>query len=62
MALVDKLEREASAGETDDMALAGIISTQLIYERFIRCYEAPQPIREDENLKIYDRRGVLSSL
>jgi asparagine synthase (glutamine-hydrolysing) len=33
--LVKRIQSGAALGETDDMALAGIISTQLVYSRFV---------------------------
>ena len=46
--LVKKLEAGKRLGETDDMALAGILSSQLVYELFIRSYRTMPAVREDE--------------
>lgn len=42
--LVRKVERGLPIGETDDMALAGIISCQLLYHLFVRDFQAPEPV------------------
>jgi asparagine synthase (glutamine-hydrolysing) len=50
-ALVRKLAAGLALGETDDMALAGILSTQLVHDRFIAHFPAPQRSAEMENMK-----------
>ncbi len=37
--LVSKLEKSSSASEVDDMALVGIISTQIIYNKFVENFQ-----------------------
>jgi asparagine synthase (glutamine-hydrolysing) len=56
--LVNKIERGMRISETDDMALAGIISTQLVHHLFITNLSLPSPISESENFKIYDNRSA----
>lgn len=48
--LLTKLKSGKRAGETDDMALAGIISSQLVWRLFVVDFQryAPPPIRYDE--------------
>lgn len=42
-------------GETDEMALVGIISTQLLYHQFIEQFAAPPPLNADQ-VRLIDRR------
>jgi len=51
--LVGKLSTGATVGETDDMALAGILSTQLTHFQFVANFQSEPPLREDAaNIKI----------
>jgi len=50
--LVKKIEQGAPIGETDDMALAGIISSQLVYDRFVTGYQAAPPLSEADDVKV----------
>jgi asparagine synthase (glutamine-hydrolysing) len=55
-AAVQQLVRKASSGvqlsEADDMALAGILSTQLVYERFVARFSAERaPVADERRLK-----------
>lgn len=50
--LTSKLERGQSLGETDDMALAGVLSTQLIDRQFIRRFTIPSPLTSSDDVKI----------
>ena len=51
--LVRKVESGASIGETDDMALVGILSTQLVHHQFVRQFQMPEPLPADHHLKIF---------
>jgi asparagine synthase (glutamine-hydrolysing) len=51
-ALIRKIETGASLGETDDMAMAGIISTQLCHEQFITHFQRAQPVGESDRVKL----------
>lgn len=42
----------ARLGETDDMALVGILSSQLVVERFIRNFEMPPPLAADDDVRV----------
>lgn len=53
--LVQKLEARKPLGETDDMALAGILSSQLVYQQFIANFKLPPPVK-DEEIKKRDTR------
>lgn len=50
--LVAKLERGLPLGETDDMALAGIISTQLVDRQFISDPRPSLPLDHDDDVKV----------
>jgi asparagine synthase (glutamine-hydrolysing) len=45
--LMRKIERGMALGESDEMALAGILSTQLLHERFIANFTMPAPLGGD---------------
>ncbi len=42
----------ARLGETDDMALVGILSSHLVVERFIRNFEMPPPLAADDDVRV----------
>ena len=50
--MVKKIQSGMRLSETDDMALAGIISTQLVYTQFIRDFKTPDPIGGPDKIKI----------
>jgi asparagine synthase (glutamine-hydrolysing) len=54
--LVGKIRQGAAVSETDDMALAGILSTQLVHERFIERFRVAPPLAEADPVKV--RSGV----
>jgi len=51
-ALLNKLRAGATIGETDDMALAGIVSTQLVHEMFIKRFVRPAPLSDRDPVKV----------
>jgi asparagine synthase (glutamine-hydrolysing) len=55
-----KVEHSAALGETDEMAVAGILSTQLVHDLFVANYRRPSPLADSENLKIV-RRGCVQT-
>jgi asparagine synthase (glutamine-hydrolysing) len=57
--LAQKVERTGVLGETDDMALAGILSTQLLYQHFVSGYRRPQPVGVKEPCRVV-RRGDIA--
>jgi asparagine synthase (glutamine-hydrolysing) len=59
--LVQKIERGMRLSETDDMALAGILSSQLIYLQFISDFKMPPPLSEAEDVKVCLRHRIASS-
>jgi len=44
--------------ETEDMALVGILSTQLLVEQFIRDVRMPQPLSDADDVRVCIRSGV----
>jgi asparagine synthase (glutamine-hydrolysing) len=50
--LIKKVEDGMPLGETDDMALAGILSTQLVQHRFVERFETVREISTNEPVKI----------
>ena len=58
--LVAKLEKGNSVGETDDMAIAGILSTQLLHLQFIDQFRTSTPIGPSDRVKIECRKSVTS--
>ncbi len=47
-----KLKRGLPLGETDDMALAGIVSTQLVDRQFISSPRPPMPLDDSDDVKV----------
>lgn len=58
--LVEKARSSSDLGETDEMALAGILSTQQVFAKFFADFHLPAPIGESDDLKVCDRRSVRS--
>jgi asparagine synthase (glutamine-hydrolysing) len=54
--LVTKIDQKRPLGETDDMALVGIISTQLVHQQFTHAFRQLAPAGNDDKIKIVDRR------
>jgi asparagine synthase (glutamine-hydrolysing) len=52
--LVRKAELQASLSEVDDMALVGILSTQLLHHRFVHSFVL-SPLKGDDTVEIVDR-------
>ena len=50
--LVQKLSAGKRLGETDDMALAGILSSQLVWHEFVYNFKLSPPVSDTELLKI----------
>jgi len=50
--MVEKIQRGARLSETDDMALAGILSTQLVYHRFVENFRLASPVADAEDVKV----------
>ena len=50
--LSKKIEQGGALGETDDMALVGIISTQLLHHHFIAGFDIPRPLSEADPVRV----------
>jgi asparagine synthase (glutamine-hydrolysing) len=49
---VHKIESGSAIGETDDMALAGILSTQLVHQLFVKNFQRPRPLSAEDRVKL----------
>lgn len=58
--LLQKLKDGKPLGETDDMALVGIISTQLLHHRFVTNFNPPSPISDNDCVKVCFGSGALN--
>ena len=58
--LITKIENGGQIGETDDMALVGIISTQLLHQLFIESRPTIESLRDTDDVKICDFRSTKS--
>lgn len=54
--LVQKIRLGKHVGETDDMALAGILSTQLFHSQFISEFRRAKPLSENDDVKLCARQ------
>lgn len=54
--LISKIEQGGTLGETDEMALVGIISTQLLVRQFKRENLPNEKLQEKDNIKVCDLR------
>jgi asparagine synthase (glutamine-hydrolysing) len=54
--LVAKLESGKPVGETDDMALVGILSAQLLHQQFISNFRKAPPLSADDDVKVVNRQ------
>jgi asparagine synthase (glutamine-hydrolysing) len=50
--LVRKIDSGTPVGETDDMVLVGILSTQLLYQQFVKNFRRYVPLSADDRVKI----------
>jgi asparagine synthase (glutamine-hydrolysing) len=57
--LVTKIEHGQPLGETDDMAIAGIISSQLFFFQFVKDFQRAEPLSDRDDVKVCDRRTHL---
>jgi asparagine synthase (glutamine-hydrolysing) len=56
--LVKKIDQGMPLSETDEMALVGIISTQLIHQRFVEDFCQPPPLADSDDVKTCVGPGV----
>jgi asparagine synthase (glutamine-hydrolysing) len=50
--LVRKIESGVVVSESDDMALAGIVSTQLVHQLFVANFKMPPPLPNSDDVKV----------
>lgn len=50
--LVSKIDGGAPVGETDDMALVGVLSTQLVHHHFVQNFQRPAPLSTRDPVKV----------
>ena len=51
-----KIEHGQPLGETDDMAIAGIISSQLFFFQFVKDFQRAEPLSDRDDIKVCDCR------
>jgi asparagine synthase (glutamine-hydrolysing) len=56
--LIKKMERGIPLGESDDMALVGILSAQLVHQLFVDDFQLRLPISDRDNVKVCRGRDV----
>ena len=56
--LVNKIQHGQRLSETDDMALAGILSSQLVYYQFVSNFKMPPPLAAADDVKVCYGREV----
>jgi asparagine synthase (glutamine-hydrolysing) len=56
--LVRKIEGGKRLSETDDMALAGILSSQLVYMQFVSDFKMPAPLSGRDDVKVCGAREM----
>jgi asparagine synthase (glutamine-hydrolysing) len=56
--LVQKIRQGRPIGESDDMALAGILSTQLVHHHFVERFRMPPPLSERDPVKVRTGRQM----
>jgi asparagine synthase (glutamine-hydrolysing) len=59
--LVGKIESGFPMGETDDMAIVGIISSQLVHRQFVADFRMPPPLSDADPVKVCRGVGTLTS-
>jgi asparagine synthase (glutamine-hydrolysing) len=50
--LITKVDRGVRLSETEDMALAGILSSQLVYTQFVSHFVMPPPLSQADDVKV----------
>jgi asparagine synthase (glutamine-hydrolysing) len=56
--LVAKVDRSQTLGETDEMALAGVVSSQLLHYQFLKNFQFANPLSGNDDVKVCRRRPV----
>ena len=53
-----KIDSGSALGETDDMALVGILSTQLVHRLFVKNFRKPEPLSSRDRVKLCSLNGA----
>jgi asparagine synthase (glutamine-hydrolysing) len=59
--LVQKIRQGARVSESEDMALAGILSTQLLHSQFVSRFERRPPLSDADRVKVCRRNSTFPS-
>lgn len=59
--LVRRLDGGQKLGETDDMALVGILSTQLVHQQFVRDFKRGTPLAATDDVKVVVQTGAYTA-
>jgi asparagine synthase (glutamine-hydrolysing) len=59
--LVRKIDAGSAIGETDDMALAGILSTLLAHRQFVTHFRKSKPLDRNDVIKICRMESIVQS-
>ena len=59
---MQKIEQGMRISETDNMALAGILSSQLVYRQFVTDFNMPPPLSANDDVKVCVGRGVAQTV
>jgi asparagine synthase (glutamine-hydrolysing) len=57
--LIAKAEESKPLSETDEMALVGILSSQLLYWQFVENFRTPPPIGGADDVKVCTGRQAV---
>jgi asparagine synthase (glutamine-hydrolysing) len=57
--LVHKIDASSAIGQTDDMALAGILSTLLLHQQFVTNFRKSKPLDGNDAIKICKTKSIL---
>ena len=60
--LMARLREGKPMSETDDMTLVGVISTQLLYSRFIRDHPSGNALGPEDDVKVVKRRALAGTI
>jgi len=59
--LVRKIDAGSAIGETDDMALVGILSTLLVHRQFVTHFRKSKPLDGNDAIKICRMKSIVQS-
>jgi len=59
--LVSRIQEGRIVGETDDMALVGILSTQILHRKFLKEFLPSAPLGEKDDLKVCRQKAQVAA-